>query len=181
MKILFDLVPISGFFIAYILSNIYTATIVLMILSPLFQIIGYRLYSGFYDKTLVITTLAIEVFGALTLIFHNPHFIQWKFTVVYWLIATALLVTPQLGYPTLLESALRGKIDLPTHILNRCNTAWALLFIAMGGLNILVIYTCTQQTWVYFKLFGATGLMVVSGLVFGIYIQRYLNLKNEIN
>ncbi len=38
------------------------------------------------------------------------------------------------------------------------NLAWVLFFAALGGLNLFVAYTFSEDTWVKFKVFGLLGI-----------------------
>ena len=44
----------------------------------------------------------------------------------------------------------------------------------MGGLNLLVAYNFSEDTWVNFKLFGGMGLMLVFVLAQGMFLSRYI-------
>jgi intracellular septation protein len=44
----------------------------------------------------------------------------------------------------------------------------------MGLLNLYVAYNYTTSTWANFKVFGATGLMLVFMVAQGFYVSRYL-------
>src|ERR1044072_3019456 len=84
MKLLFDFFPIVLFFIVYKFFGIYTATAVAMVAS-LRQVAFYRLKFQHYEKMHLISLAIIMVLGGATLFFHNPWFIKWKPTGIYWL------------------------------------------------------------------------------------------------
>ena len=44
----------------------------------------------------------------------------------------------------------------------------------MGVLNLYVAYTFATSTWVNFKVFGVTGLMLVFMLAQGLYLSRHM-------
>ncbi len=116
----------------------------------------------------------IVVFGGLTLFFHNPTFIKWKPTALYWLFGMVLLGSDLVLKRNLIRKALEAQVALPDVIWGRLNLAWAGFFIAMGVLNIYVAYTFSEETWVNFKLFGGTGLMFAFVLGQGFYLSRHL-------
>ncbi len=90
MQTLIDFFPILIFFICFKLFGIYIATASAMIASFL-QVAIYRIRFKKFEKIQFISMLLILTLGGLTLFFHNPWFIKWKPTVVYWLTASALL------------------------------------------------------------------------------------------
>ena len=51
-------------------------------------------------------TIMVLVFGAATLIFHDARFLQWKASIVYWLIGLLFIGSVWIGKKTLLERAI---------------------------------------------------------------------------
>ena len=86
MKFLFDLFPVILFFVAYKFFGIYTATAV-AIGTTIAQIIYSKIRHGNVDKMLMISGVIITVFGGATLLLKDPSFIQWKPTILYWLLS----------------------------------------------------------------------------------------------
>jgi len=66
------------------------------------------------------------------------------------------------------------QVSLPDAVWSRLNIAWALLFLALGFLNLYVAYHYSQDIWVNFKLFGITGIMFVFIILQTILISKYL-------
>lgn len=54
------------------------------------------------------------------------------------------------------------------------NFSWALFFLAMGALNLVIAYHYSTDTWVNFKLFGGMGLMVVFIVVQSLWLSKYI-------
>ena len=63
---------------------------------------------------------------------------------------------------------------LPDPVWARLNIAWASFFLLMGGLNIYVAYSFSEDTWVNFKMFGGLGLMFLFVLGQGYYLSRHI-------
>src|SRR3990167_5997439 len=173
MKFLFDYFPIICFFIAYKLWGIYVATAVTMVASAL-QIAAYWLLHHRFEKLHIITFLLIILLGGSTLIFHKVIFIKWKPSIVYWLFAIVLLTTHVVGKSTAIERMLGEKIKMPSRIWKRINIAWAIFFIFLGFLNLYVVYHFDTNQWVYFKLFGTLGLMIIFIFAQGFYMYKYI-------
>lgn len=125
------------------------------------------------DSMLWVSLGIITVFGGATLIFHNPTFIKWKPTALYWLFAVALLAAGLFGR-NLIRNMLQAQLSLPDGVWVRLNRAWAVFFALMGLLNLYVAYSFSEEFWVNFKLFGATGLMFAFVLAQGFYLSRHM-------
>jgi len=72
------------------------------------------------------------------------------------------------------------KISLPEKIWSNLNSSWAVFFAIMGIINLYVAYNYSTDTWVNFKLFGSTGLMLVFVVLQGIMLGKYIT-ENEGN
>ena len=173
MKFLFDLFPVILFFAAFKLGDIFIATGV-AIAATFAQIAWVWLRHRKVDTMLWVSLAIIVVFGGATLFFHNPTFIKWKPTALYWMFGTVLLGSATLLQRNLIRKMLEAQIKLPDEIWGRLNLAWAGFFIAMGLLNLYVAYSFSEETWVNFKMFGGMGLMLAFVLGQGFYLSRYM-------
>jgi intracellular septation protein len=177
-KLFFDLFPVVLFFIAYKMYDIYTATAVI-IGSSAFQLLWLKIRKKPIEKTYIITFLAILVLGGLTLALHNAEFIKWKPTIVNWALAIAFLVSEYVGSKSLLKKMMETALDMNDTQWKQLNLAWIVFFIACGILNLAVAYTCTENTWVNFKLFGLTALSLVFMVTQIWYLRPYLRELEE--
>ncbi len=197
MKFLFDLLPVIFFFAAYkfagtqpeashelamrwlgdniVLSQapILIATAV-TIVATFAQIAIVWVKHRKVDTMLWVSLAIIVVFGGATLFFHNPTFIKWKPTALYWLFSIVLLGSAFFLKRNLIRKALEAQIDLPDAVWGRLNLAWAGFFAAMGVLNIYIAYSFSEEAWVNFKLFGGMGLMLAFVLGQGFYLSRHM-------
>ncbi|MFZ3088430.1 MAG: septation protein A [Methylotenera sp.] len=173
MKFLFDLFPVILFFIAFKFFGIFTATAVAMI-ATIGQIIYSKIRHGAVDKMLLMSGAIITVFGSATLLLKDPQFIQWKPSILYWLFTAGLLGSQVFFKKNPIRSMMEKQVSLPDAIWSRLNVAWALLFFALGFLNLYVAYNYSQDIWVDFKLFGITGIMFLFIIVQTLFISKYL-------
>lgn len=173
MKFLFDLFPVILFFIAFKFFGIFAATAVAMI-ATIAQIIYVKIRHGLVDKMLLMSGAIITVFGGATLLLHDPQFIQWKPTILYWLFTAGLLGSQFLFNQNPMRSMMEKQISLPDSVWSKLNIAWALLFLGLGFLNLYVADHYSQDTWVNFKLFGITGIMFVFIILQTLWISKYL-------
>lgn len=197
MKILFDLLPVILFFVTYKIigsddamaqslaaywpgegieaaqAPILIATVV-VIVATIGQIAWVWARHRKVDKMLWISLAIIVVLGGATLFFHNPTFIKWKPTALYWLFAAILLGAAILFRRNLIRSMLESQVRLPEGIWNRLNWAWSLFFVFMGALNLYVAYHFSESAWVNFKMFGGMGLMLLFVLAQGFYLSKHI-------
>ena len=173
MKFLFDLFPVILFFLAFKLYDIFVATAV-AIVAAIVQIGWLWFRRRQVDKMMWINLAIIVIFGGATLISQDETFIKWKPTVLYWLIATVLLVSNLIFRKNLIQTMLEKQIFVPLFVWNRLNLSWIGFFLAMGCINLYVAFSFSVDTWVTFKLFGATGLMLVFIIVQMMMIGKYL-------
>jgi len=173
MKLLFDLLPVLLFFVAYQLAGIYAATGV-AIAATVGQIGWLRLRRRKIEPMQWASLAIIGIFGGMTLVFRDQTFIQWKPTVLYGLFAIALLGAERLTGRNPMQALLGGQLALPGPVWQRLTAAWAGFFAVMAGLNLLVAYRFSLDTWVEFKLFGTLGLTLAFAIGQAFWVGRHL-------
>ncbi|UJP01310.1 MAG: septation protein IspZ, partial [Nitrosomonas sp.] len=57
---------------------------------------------------------------------------------------------------------------------SRLNLSWVGFFLTMGCVNLYVAFNFPVDTWVTFKLFGATGMMLVFVIAQVMMLGKYL-------
>jgi intracellular septation protein len=172
MQLLFDLLPVVLFFVAYKLAGIYVATAVLIVgvlAQTLISWIRHRKVS----PMLLTSAVLVLVFGGLTLLVHDAVFIKWKPTIVNWLFAAAFLGSQFMKGPTIVQRLMgeQMKLDSPA-LWTRLNLMWVVFFVVVGALNLYVAFNFSESTWVNFKLFGLMGLTLVFALAQGLWLAR---------
>ena len=178
MKLVFDLFPVILFFVAYKVTDIYTATAV-AIAATIVQIIWVKLRRGKVDKMLWISFGIIAVMGGATLLFHDPTFIKRKPTVLYWAFAAVLVGAEFLFKRNLIRVMMEQQLTLPDFVWTRLSLSWAAFFVLMGFANLYVAYNFSEDTWVNFKLFGGLGLMLVFVVVQGLFLARFVESEEK--
>ena len=173
MKFLFDLFPVLLFFAAFKLYDIYIATAAAI--GATFLQIGLLAVLRRKIDTMLWASLAIiVVFGGATLALRDETFIKWKPTVLYWLFAAVLAGSALLFRRNLIRAMLGAQVDLPEPVWARLNWSWVGFFAFMGAANLLVAFNFSTDQWVNFKLFGATGLMLLFVIVQALFLARHL-------
>ncbi|AJC22525.1 septation protein A [Pandoraea pulmonicola] len=173
MKFLFDLLPVILFFVAFKFAGIYVATgiaIVTTVVQVAWMWVRHRKVEPMQWVSLAI----IVVFGGATMLLHDETFIKWKPTALYWLFGVTLFVAELVFDKNLIRAMMEKQMALPENLWRAVNFSWALFFLAMGALNLVIAYHFSTDTWVDFKLFGGMGLMVVFIVVQSLWLAKYI-------
>jgi intracellular septation protein len=173
MKLLFDLLPIALFFVAFKVWNIYVATGV-AIAAVLVQVAWSAFRHRRVDPMLWVSLAIVVVFGGATLVLHNDTFIKWKPTVLYWAFSVAMLFSQLALGKNLIQKAMGEQIKLPAPVWDQLNVAWALFFVLLGIANLVVAYHFSTDVWVDFKLFGTTGAMIVFIVAQSLWLAKHM-------
>jgi len=203
MKILFDLFPVILFFAVFKLAGsnpdsaqafatyisyqadpkhlpvlLATAT---AIIATMAQIIWVKWRHGKVDTMLWVSFAIILVFGGATLLLHDESFIKIKPTALYWLFALTLLLSNIVFKKNLIRSLMQEKMSLPDPVWNKLNLAWSGFFIALGILNLYIAWNFSTDSWVNFKLFGASGIMLVFILAQAFVVAKHIQADKKEN
>jgi intracellular septation protein len=172
MKLLLDFFPILLFFVSYKLSDIYTATAVLMAATTVQMAVIY-LRERSLQTMHKITLVLVLGFGALTLGLHDERFIKWKPTVLYSAMSLGLAFATWGLKKSPIKGLLGSQLELPDAVWARLNVAWVLYCAFMALANAYVAQNFTTEEWVNFKLWGYV-FPVTFILGQGIYIARHM-------
>lgn len=145
-----------------------------VIAATLLQVLYLKLRRQKVDLMLWISLVMVVVLGGLTVWLHSDTFIKWKPTGLYAAFALVLLLSDVLMGKNLIRAMMGEQLPLPERAWRVLNRSWVLYFAAMAVLNIVVAYSVDTATWVNFKVFGTTALMVVFMIGQGLYIHRQL-------
>jgi intracellular septation protein len=180
MKLLFDLFPVILFFVTFKFAGVFAATAA-AIVATFAQVAWVKHRHGKVDTMLWVSLGIITVFGGATLLLHDETFIKWKPTVLYWFFAAALLLSPILFKKNLMRALLGEKMSLPDPVWGKLNLAWGAFFAVLGVVNLYVAFNFSTDSWVNFKLFGATGLMVVFIIAQAAMLAKYVEEDKKEN
>jgi len=149
--------PFVAFFVTYSLRGLYAATAVLMV--AMLALLAFEwLRRRRIPPLHALSALLVLLLGSATLLLHNRLFIQWKPTVLFWVVSVAFLGSGWVGARTLtqrlLSPALEGRLQVSADQWRQLNGWSAAFYALLGGLNLAVAYGASERAWVYFKLFG---------------------------
>lgn len=180
MKALFDFFPIILFFATYKVFGIFAATAA-AIAATVLQIGWTKWRHGKVDTMLWVSFTIITLLGGATLLLHDETFIKWKPTVLYWAFAIVLLFSNLVLRKNLMYVLLHEKIALPHKVWNHVNLSWSLFFVALGIVNLYVAFNYSTDSWVNFKLFGVSGIMLAFILLQAMALSKYVEEDKEQN
>ncbi len=178
MNQLLDLAPVLIFVVVFFTTDIYYATGALMAAVTV-QVVAYLLMKKPVSRELQLTFWASLIFGGLTLAFQNETFIQWKPTIVNWLLAGSLIGSHFIGGKNLIEHLLSKQLTLIDEVWTRLNFGWALGFFFAGALNLIVAYNFSMEFWVTYKLVGGFALTFLYIVITMLYLARKGFLDSE--
>ena len=139
--------------------GIFVATAVFMVAVVLALGVSYALTRHLPAMPLI-TAAIVLVFGSLTLLLHDEHFIKVKPTIIYVLFGVVLLSGLALGKP-LLGMVFDSVFHLTEEGWHKLTLRWALFFFALAILNEIVWRSQSTDVWVNFKVFGVVPLTFV--------------------
>lgn len=149
------------------------ATVVMSIITIL-QVTALKFMRRPVHLMLWITLILVIVLGSATIWWHSPIIIKWKPTLAYWTLALSFWVSRAFFHRDLLQEMLGEELVLPPPVWQRLNLAWVSFLALMGVLNLYVAYTFATSTWASFKVFGATGLMLLFSIGQALYLSRHI-------
>jgi intracellular septation protein len=161
MFLLLEYSPLIAFAVGYWLGGIYVATKSLMVAMTLMLAIVW-LWKRRVTTINVVSTVLVLVLGSATLLLHNARFIQWKPSVLLWLVGAAFLGSVFIGAQPLAQRMLQpviGDVQVDRRSWLKVNATTIVFCVLAGFANLLVAYRASEATWVKVKVFGLTGAM----------------------
>jgi len=182
LNLLYDLIPVLLFFVAFKFYGIYVATTVGIVVTALQLLISTIVFRKL-DKKQLITLIVFVIFGGMTLYFHSPIFVKWKPTVIYWIFSVIFLGSHFIGNKTIIERLFVHTLEnngnpmknIPVTVWRNLNIAWIVFFILLGCVNLWVAYQFSTNAWVNFKLYGVMGLLLLFSVIQALFLARYIN------
>lgn len=155
-----DFGPLLVFFLAYKFVGIIAGTAAFMA-AILVAVIISKWKMGKISPMLWLSAVLVIGFGALTIYFNDPRFIQIKPTIIYLGFAIILgvgLLRGKAMLKYLLQAAYEGLSDEGWLKLSR---NWAIFFVAMAVLNEVMRLALTFDLWLTLKVWGITILSFI--------------------
>lgn len=174
MKQAFELAPLAVFGAVFFLVDIYAATGALMVAVAV-QVLFYRLRKWPITRQMWLVFWLAMVFGTATLLLRNPVFIQWKPTIVGWVMGIAFIGSRFVGRGDFIERNIGGALKLSKDGWRDFTWIWAVVFVLFGCLNLYVAREFSEEAWVTYRLASAIAMPVILLLV----TAGWLSLRGE--
>ncbi|MDF2995343.1 MAG: intracellular septation protein [Xanthobacteraceae bacterium] len=152
LKFVLEMGPLVIFFIANGRGGIYVATGAFMVATFVALAVMWIIARKIAVMPLI-SAAVVLVFGTLTIVLQDDHFIKMKPTLVNALFGIALLGGMMLNKP-LLPYVLGDVFHIDAEGWRKLTIRWGIFFIAMAVLNEVVWRSVSTDTWVAFKTFG---------------------------
>jgi len=151
-----DLAPPIAFYLAYIVSDLITATIVLMVSSVI--IIAFnKLVLKKGSKMVYLSTALLGVFGGLTIFSGDVTFIKMKPTIVYSLFSIAILIDLK-RKNSFSRDWISRTFSIDDIISRKIILHFSVFWVFLAVLNEIIWRNLDESTWVLLKSFGFTAL-----------------------
>jgi len=175
MQILVDFLPVVAFVVAYWLTDIKTAIVVIMVAMAAQVAVTYAVKRT-VNKMLLASAGLVIVLGGISLLINNDLVFKWKPTIFNWVLALVFLGSRFIGdrpiVQRLMQSMAKDEIVLATHDWQRLNLMWVAFFLVSGAANLAVAYRFSENVWVNFKLFGLLGMTLVFVLLQALWLSK---------
>ncbi|MFK8252841.1 septation protein A [Ancylobacter terrae] len=171
LKFALEMGPLAVFFIANGRAGIYAATGAFMV-ATLLALIAMWVIARKIAVMPLVSAAVVLVFGTLTIVLQDDHFIKIKPTIVNALFGAALLGGLAFGRP-LMPYVLGDVFKLTDEGWRQLSIRWGIFFLAMAVLNEIVWRSVSTDAWVAFKTFGYLPLTFVFALSQAGLLNRY--------
>ena len=129
------------------------------------QVALEKITLGKVSKVLFFSWCVLIPFALMTLVLRDPIFLQWKFSIVHWLMGLILIIAHYFKGPALLKGlfSLAGPQleTVPQNAWSNVTFFVSFFLIFVGFINLYFIYYSDLDTWVNFKIYGVTILNLV--------------------
>jgi intracellular septation protein len=160
LRMVIDYSGAAAFVIGYFVTKDFQkATWVLVIVSALALALGFAAERRVAPLPLIYGGAAL-VFGALTLIFHDPRFVKMKTTFVDLSLGVAMLVGLSLGKSPI-KLLVGESLKMSEDGWKRLTLRFGIFFIALAIANEIVWRTQPDKVWVLFRM---PGLLIIAFL-----------------
>ena len=178
MSAILEYAPILVFFVTYLLSDLFVATQVLMIVAILSLSIQY-FNLGIVSWINILTVCFVLLFGALTLLLQDEQFIKMKLTIIEIILASVLLIG--LWFKKLFIKKILGKAwpNVPDSVWRVFTIRYVIFFLIIAAANEIIWRTQSTDIWILFKTFGvlvATFIFAISQIPL---VQKFIVSTKE--
>ncbi len=179
MKQLVDFLPVVAFVGVYVFTDIFVATAALMATAVL-QFVIFKVKGWPISRQMLVVIWVALISGGLTLALQDKTFIQWKPTIVYWIMGAAIIGSRYVGRGDYIQRAMGKMLVLPEPTWARLTFGWGAAMCLAGVANLAVAYGFSEQAWVLYKFVSAFGIPLLLTLGSVAYLAATGQLASEI-
>ncbi len=164
-----EFLPVLAFFVAYEYSkeDFYKATYSMIIMTMLYTLYTFHKYKRIPYLALFIC-LETALFGALTLAFRDPMYVQVRDTFYDLLLGSFMLGSAMLNKP-IIKKFFGHIFVLQDFVWKSLSYKWGILLLTFGITNEIVRRLYDEHIWVGYKF----AIMMIT-ITFGLYqLWRY--------
>lgn len=170
-RLALDLGPLFVFFAAYQFLGIYVATGVFMVAVLVALALDYILERKL-SPVPIMTAVLVLIMGGLTLYLKNAVFIYMKPTALYLIFGLTLL--GGMAFNRLfLKYLLSLGFEMPDKAWRTLTFRYGIFFLALAVVNEIVWRNFSEATWVAFKFWGVTPLILLFSLSQAPFLMRH--------
>ncbi|MEI8223767.1 MAG: DUF1295 domain-containing protein [bacterium] len=158
--ILIEFGPLVLFFITFEIFNFMTSVAILVVAMVITLFASIRLYKKLALFPLF-ASLTVIIFGALTIVLHNPQYIIFKDTLYFGGFGLIILV-PLLFGKLILKSLFGTIFAITDRGWKIVSIRWMVIMIAIAATNEWARVYFTPEQWVTYKFIVLIGLMIFS-------------------
>jgi intracellular septation protein len=176
-EIFVETLPALAFFAVNFLTDLRTATLVTLIVTPVAIVLGY-LINCRLPWIAIVSAAVMSVLGLSSLLFDNELFIKISPTIGNGLFALTLL----LGWfsnPSFLQRALGRMVSLTPHGWKVLTFSWIVFALIWAGTNELVWRWLSTDAWVTYKTFNDLPMLVGYVAVTRFVARRFWEVANN--
>ena len=177
LKPVLDFGPLIVFFLVNAKWGLLPATAALIPVSVVALLVSWRL-EGRVSRVGLFGTVAVLVFGGLTLAMRDETFIKVKLTVLNALFGLVLGLGLLRG-KSLLKALLGSNLRMTDEGWRLLTLRFTLFFFLLAGLNEVLRRTLSTDAWVSFKVFGVVGATLLFSLLQAPLISKHTLEERE--
>lgn len=166
--------PVFIFLVSFEFFHVYKATIVLMVSTIISTFATFRLQKRLPYVALYVALLT-SIFGYITLVMHEPRFIQMRDTLYDVTCALTLIIGIMINVP-ILSHAFNEVLPMTRKAWNNFTYSWIGFFLSAAIANEYVRRTMSLSDWFTFKT-----LMVMVTVIFGLAVIYFFYEKGKEN
>lgn len=165
-----EVIPIASFFVSIKLTNIFIATLILMLLTVICLSIKY-----FFTKKasyfLIFSCILLVIMGTLTIVFKNPSFIKMKPTIMYSAFGLILYFGAQRG-KIFIKDVFSGLVmkEQNWKVLSKRLSYFC---ICLAVLNEIIWRTFSENAWVNYKVFVMPIILIIAFAFVKMFIDKH--------